>query len=148
MFDLNESSTFTKYIAAGSPYTPELVLARLALEPHWQLRRRVAENPHTPPEILARLARDEHPDVRLSLWDNPAIDEATLEALSQDESADVRLAIASDPRLPEKILRRLVQDENPYVAERAYRSFNLKYPTQQPTQLQPRAANIDMHEAV
>jgi hypothetical protein len=148
MFDINESSSFTKYIAAGSPYTPEIVLTRLSLEPHVQLRRRIAENPHTPAEVLTQLAHDPNPDVRLALWENPATSAAMIDQLSQDESPDVRFAMASDPELDATILRRLMQDYNPFVAERAYRSFCQKHNSSTTAELPTRNDNGDVHKAV
>ena len=62
-----DSSTFTRYIAAGSPYTPGIVLMRLATDACAAIRRRVAENCHTPPEILLLLRFDESSEVRCAL---------------------------------------------------------------------------------
>lgn len=126
--DFQDSTAFTHYIAAGSPWTPATVLRRLALNEDVKIRRRVAENPNIPEDIINYLLRDAEPEVRIALTENPAVVEDYAEVLLRDPSPDVRYAVAENAGTSGETLLRLAADENPYVATRARRTYQRLYP--------------------
>jgi hypothetical protein len=128
MFKMTDVSIFNKYIAAGSPLTPEKELVKLADDGEPQIRRRIAENPKAPLNVLSKLLCDDCTEVRTALVDNPAIPGQMLELLVRDPNPDVRYALAECPSVPERILLSLLRDENPYVANRATRTYNNLHP--------------------
>lgn len=110
---------FERYIAAGDPCAPYVVLKILSVDASVQVRIHVAENESLRIELLADMAADECSDVRLAIAENPVTPHYILELLAQDGNPDVRLGIAANANIPEDILRQLEHDENPYVAARA-----------------------------
>jgi hypothetical protein len=144
MFDFSNDSIFTKYIAAGSPFTPEIVLMSLADDSEPSIRRRIAENPKSPLDILNKLLCDDSTEVRTALIDNPALPSHMLELLLRDPNPDVRYALAECPTIPERILLGLLRDENPYVASRATRTYNNLHPQEAQMYSMPTAEHIDI----
>lgn len=128
MLDLKNRSNFNKYIAAGSPYTPEIVLVFLASDNEPIIRRRVAENEVTPVYVLTKLVCDDDTDVRIALIDNATLPVDLLELLARDPNPDVRYALAETPSIPERLLLNLLRDENPYVSQRANRTYHNLHP--------------------
>jgi len=116
---LHDRTIFTRYICAGNPHTPMIILERLAREGCASVRRRIGENPRTPNRILIALVDDPDPEVRQAIADNPDMPFGILQILADDESADVRYALAENHGVPLEILVKLATDENPYVANRA-----------------------------
>jgi hypothetical protein len=144
-----DSSIFTRYIAAGSPFTPPIVLMRLAADKCEAVRRRVAENSHAPAEILSLLAHDASADVRIGLADNAAAPRSVLTVLAQDACDDVRYALAENANTPAELLTILAADTNPYVAWRAQTTLNRAFGQAAGglSQLVPQPALPDKQEA-
>lgn len=128
MVDTFDQSLINRYIAAGSPYTPEITLMILSNDKNPKIRQRLAENPNSPLNILNKLLCDDCTEVRKALVDNPSVPAHMLELLVRDPSPDVRYALAECPALPERILLSLLRDENPYVANRATRTYQSLHP--------------------
>lgn len=128
MVDFQDSTAFTHYIAAGSPWTPATLLRRLATDSDANIRRRVAENPNIPVDIITLLLRDTDIDVRVALTENPAVVEVYAEVLLRDPSPDVRYAVAENASTSGELLLRLAADDNPYVASRAQKTYLRLHP--------------------
>ena len=66
-----------------------------------------------------------HPQasVRMQLVDRPEASLEVLMQLTRDVSVDVRFALAENHNVAEEILLELMSDENPYVQERARKTF-------------------------
>jgi hypothetical protein len=124
----DNQAAFTRYIAAGSPYTPSIILERLAVDPLTAIRRRVAENPRTPIETLVFLLRDKEADVRLAIAENPQATADIIARLLTDDNPDVRYGLAENPEMSEQVLQELARDDNPYVSQRAKRTLQMLSP--------------------
>lgn len=128
MVDFTDSASFTRYLAAGSPYTPAILLRHFADDRDPQIRRRLAENPAVPEDVVDLLIRDPDPEVRIALTENPLIAEQFIEMLVNDASPDVRFAMAENSSTSSEVLLRLAADDNPYVASRARKTYLTAYP--------------------
>jgi hypothetical protein len=117
-------SLVNQYIAAGDPRISEGCVEKLAHSADPLVRRRIAENPSTPLAILLELLNDDNDDVRLGVSFNPLVQRPLLDELIHDNSADVRYGLAENPTLPLDLIDVLAHDENPYVAQRAKKTFN------------------------
>lgn len=138
MSDFSNGSTFKRYIQAGCPTTPDVVLSDLACDSNQTIRRRVAENPRASLNVLSSLLCDDSTEVRMALIDNPALPANLLDLLVRDPNPDVRYALAECPTIPERILLSLLRDDNPYVANRASRTYQSLHPSEtQVFSLQP-----------
>ena len=113
-----------QYIAAGDPRISEGCVEHLSHSQDPLIRRRIAENPSTPLPILLELLNDEHSEVRLGVSFNPLVQRPILDELVHDSSVDVRYGLAENPTLPLDLIQELIEDENPYVAQRARRTYN------------------------
>ena len=94
----------------------------------WKLDKnaleRMAASADTPVIVLERLALHPHADVRAAVADNENTPLYTIWALSKDADADVRYQLAENHNLPVTLLRSLLKDENPYVACRAQKTYD------------------------
>ena len=96
---------------AENPATPGDVLAKLADDPKWWIRKAVAANPSTPIDVLEKLAEGVN-SVKGGAATNPNLPTALLLKLSEDEDVGVRMGAASNPAAPADLLERLSQDES------------------------------------
>jgi hypothetical protein len=93
--------------AHSTELAPEL-LERLALAGGWS-RKLVACHPGAPPALLAQLATDELWTVRRAVASNPATSPEVLESLTTDPEVDVRWAVVSNPSTPQAALQVLFE---------------------------------------
>lgn len=82
-------------------------------------RRRLASNPGCPAAVLRRLAFDRNVEVRASVALNPSTEAIVLDKLCLDGALIVRFYLAGNHNLGASRLRLLMSDKNPYIAERA-----------------------------
>lgn len=97
-------------LAARHPDADAGLLARLAEDADWQVRRAVARHGTTGPDTLVGLAQDVAADVRWSLLKHPAPPPEVFVLLASDGRAPIRLAIATDQRTPRKVVECLRMD--------------------------------------
>ena len=93
-------------------HLPVHILAMLAQDPVYFVRRAVAYNFNTPVNVLRNLARDEHSWVHRALADNPNTPADVLRNLAQKANSDTRCAVARNPNTPVDVLANLARDEH------------------------------------
>ena len=111
--------------AARDLRTSAGTLTRLAGDPVERVRRSVAANPNSPPRMLARLAGDVGEHVRWQASNNPNSPPRMLARLAGDAYTDVRIAVAANQRTPPGVLARLTTRCDEYVRREAAHNANV-----------------------
>ncbi|MBZ0186887.1 MAG: hypothetical protein K8F91_11630 [Candidatus Obscuribacterales bacterium] len=117
-----------KYLLAGRPETDPKTLRRLSRSKSLKIRQRVAENSSCPNDVLSSLSNDSNSEVKIAVAGNPKTNKLILYILSWCDDSDVRFWIASNTGSPREIISMLTKDENPFVADRAKRTFRKMEP--------------------
>jgi len=109
--DHRNESDETKIFTASKEDADPRVLAALACDPSFAVRRPVAENPRTPPEVLGLMAdeaeRLDDENMSLSLAKNPSTPADHLGEWADSEWYMLRRNVAGNPNTPPDALQRL-----------------------------------------
>ncbi len=95
---------------ASHPGVEPRLLAELAGDESWRVRKEVASNPGCPIDLLVVLSGDEHAQVRGRVAARPSLPSTALGALAADSSPRVRAAVATHPATPPAALAALAED--------------------------------------
>lgn len=106
-------------VAAMDPESSRSLLARLAGDRRWLVRRGVAGNPNTSVDVLRILASDVFEGVRNSVAWNDVTPPEVLAVLAADPAWIVRVGVAWHPDTPTETLEPLRSDEDERVSEAA-----------------------------
>jgi 3-methyladenine DNA glycosylase AlkC len=101
-------------VAGNASAGPE-VLAKLAQDEETGVRGGVAWNASAGPELLAKLAKDEDGFVRWGVAGNASAGPEVLAKLARDEDATLRRDVARNPSAGPELLAKLAQDKDRYV---------------------------------
>jgi len=96
-----------KTAATLNPATPPEILACLAGDNVWEIRRTVANHPNTPPQVLVRLSQDRETSICQEAASNPHIPGEMLRQLAVHPST-VRI-VASNPSTPPDVLDQIAR---------------------------------------
>jgi hypothetical protein len=111
---------------AMNPYATSSVLATLAKDDYYMVRRYVSRNANTSDDTLRELAKDKDHRVRAELARHPNMPTQLMDLLSRDPHWRVRYELARKGVVPIPILERLEKDSNPSVASDARLSLKLR----------------------
>ncbi len=101
------------------------------------VRRKLASNPSCPASVLFKLLFDRNVEVRASLGLNPSAEDFVLDSLCLDKSMTVRFHMAGNAKLGAQRLNLLMLDKNPYIAERAYLTNEIRILEEQVAHIKP-----------
>ena len=95
---------------AFDKHTAKGILAIIAKDHAWRIRRFVAHNANTSFKVLMALAKDEDVDVKIGVANNHSTPLKVLKVLAKDNDPYVKYHIASHPNVSIGILRLLATD--------------------------------------
>jgi len=114
------------YLSAGSPLLSLMEAMVLSQHASARVRCKLAANPRCSHTVLHALANDPNVEVRAAVGQNLCADAELIDKLIEDESIAVRFQLAGNPNIGNRRLEQLMNDTNPYIAERAWATFETK----------------------
>lgn len=112
--DLSRAATgpvWMQCLLAEHPLIPAVLLEKLSLSSHSEVREAVARNVAAPLSVLENCFAVETHGVRLALAQHPHASTSMLEKLATDMLSPVRACVAANPRAPIALLEKLATDK-------------------------------------